>query len=560
MKGVWDMQIKVRQFSSMEKIIDVNSMKLPAKDFACALAGEHISYQIAISTDEEIVDKHQIMKIDVESPLKEYINIYSVKKVNVDYPHPVCNDTDYITDSPCMLPDVLIPLDNQNGYVNFIDNIAVLWVEVCLPLDFKEGSYSISVRFTEKMGVDIKTDFEYTSVFNVKVLPASLPENDLIVTQWFHVDCIASAHNVSIYSEEHWKLIDKYMAMASELGINMLLTPVFTTPLDTAQGITRPCIQLVDVKKVGNNYQFDFSRLRRYINMAKKNRIKYFEISHFFSQWGCKFSPNIWGEENGDKKYLFGWHIEGRDTKYADFLKNFIPELISVLREENILEKCYFHISDEPSERHLEAYEYAMSLIKPLIDNCKIIDALSDIKFYEKGLIERPVCTNDHIEPFLEKKVPNLWTYYCCTQVEQVSNRFIAMPSYRNRIIGLQMYKYGIEGFLHWGFNFYFSRFSLYRINPYITTSVDGMYPSGDAFSVYPGNDEPLPSLRALVFREALEDIAVCKLLEQKIGKEAVIDFIEKEAGMEITFKTYPKSGEFIDNLMEKMKYMMIEN
>ena len=38
------------------------------------------------------------------------------------------------------------------------------------------------------------------------------------------------------------------------------------------------------------------------------------------------------------------------------------------------------------------------------------------------------------------------------------TNRFIAMPSGRNRVGGFLLYKYGINGFLHWGFNFYYSQ------------------------------------------------------------------------------------------------------
>jgi hypothetical protein len=171
--------------------------------------------------------------------------------------------------------------------------------------------------------------------------------------------------------------------------------------------------------------------------------------------------------------------------------------------------------------------------------------------------VEHPICTIDHIEPFISRGVKGLWAYYCCAQYKEVSNRFIAMPSYRNRIIGIQLYKYGIEGFLHWGFNFYYSQYSLYPIDPYVTTSTDGIFSSGDAFSVYPGKNGPLPSIRALVFREALEDIALCKLLEEKIGKPAVVELIDKEAGFEVTFKSYPKSEDFIFRLTEKIKNML---
>ena len=40
-----------------------------------------------------------------------------------------------------------------------------------------------------------------------------LPQKTLF-TQWFYVDCIADVHKVEIYSEAHWELIEKYIALA----------------------------------------------------------------------------------------------------------------------------------------------------------------------------------------------------------------------------------------------------------------------------------------------------------------------------------------------------------
>jgi hypothetical protein len=79
----------------------------------------------------------------------------------------------------------------------------------------------------------------------------------------------------------------------------------------------------------------------------------------------------------------------------------------------------------------------AKNIVAPLLEGYPIIDALSDYEFYSSGAVTRPVPATDHIEPFIENKVPNLWAYYCCVQCTDVSNRFISMPSYRNRIIGV---------------------------------------------------------------------------------------------------------------------------
>ncbi len=51
------------------------------------------------------------------------------------------------------------------------------------------------------------------------------------------------------------------------------------------------------------------------------------------------------------------------------------------------------------------------------------------------------------------------------------------------------MYLYGIEGFLHWGYNYYSSQYSIRKIDPYRVTDADDAFPSGDAFLVYPGED-----------------------------------------------------------------------
>ena len=556
------MDITVKQVSSLEKIRSTNDMAYPDIQKVNILPGEHYSYQVVVVDKSNTIDR-KVLKITIDSPIAEYVKIYSVKHTLVDFP---CNDNvddDYLTKQPCMMPDVLIPLEDQGGYASFVNSLATFWVEVCLPrdccLDESYITLNISGTVFEYDTNQTNVAFELSTTMDFDIIPIPLPEQSIKFTQWFHVDCIASAHNVDVYSEKHWELIEKYIEMASDLGVNMLLTPVFTPALDTFPGTKRACTQLVKIKKSGAKYEFDFSLLRKYISLCKKHKIEYYEISHFFSQWGALYTPNIVIEENGEEQYAFGWHVRSNDKKYEDFLKIFIPELLNTLDEENILDSCYFHISDEPNEKQLKNYESARNILKPLLENCKIIDALSDIDFYEKGLVKTPVCAIDHIEPFLQKKVYGLWAYYCCAQGNDVSNRFMSMPSYRNRIIGLQLYKFGIEGFLHWGYNFYYSQYSLYNINPYTTTSSDGAFPSGDAFSVYPGKDGPVPSVRAFVFREALADIEICKVLEEKIGRDAVVRLIDGEADMELTFSQYPRNSVFINNLIDKMKLMIKE-
>ena len=121
------------------------------------------------------------------------------------------------------------------------------------------------------------------------------------------------------------------------------------------------------------------------------------------------------------------------------------------------------------------------------------------------------------------------------------------------------MYKYGFDGFLHWGYNFTYVSGSMFDINPYVSQSSSNMFPSGDAASVYPSKNGAYPSIRAIVFKEAIEDIQLCRTLEKYIGKEKVVELIDKEAGMNLTFREYPRNAEFLPRLADKMRQMIKE-
>ncbi len=552
------MQITVKQVSSLQKILPSKSVSCSEFRQKTAMKGEVFSYQISLDTTETFE-----FNISVNSDIKDCIKIYSVKNIPADFPTYTFADDEYITKEPTLIPDMLMPLELENNRLKIANESASIWVYVSIPENIDAGFHPIDIvlSLTEGFQKSLGECIDITKTLLLDVTDKIVSKHKTMFAQWFHVDCIADIHNVEIYSEEHWSLIDKYMSLAVSLGMNMILTPVITPPLDTEVGGTRPCTQLVKIKRNENGYSFDFSLLDRWIDLCQKNGFEYYEISHLFSQWGLIYTPNIKVYENrkdfymyGQEYYMFGWKVDARSPEYKEFLEQFLPALISFFKEKGIKDKCWFHISDEPHLEHLDAYKYAHDLVKPLIDGCITFDALSDYDFYEKGLVDRPVTATNFLKPFIENNVQNQWAYYCCGQYSGVGNRFLAQESFKNRILGLQLYKYNIQGFLQWGYNFYYNQQSRQLINPYVTTSADKAFPSGDPFSVYPIKNGVTPSLRALVFREALNDIQVCQTLEGLIGREKVIELIDNTAGMNLTFTDYPKNNYFITSLIEIME------
>ena len=541
----------IKQISSLEKIRIGDKLNMPELTNTKVLKGERYSYQIAIVSDVSLVGKFEI-----ESPLLPYIRTYAVNQSVMDNPTTIAvREIDLITDEPGLMPDLLTPLSEQNNiiqarsyYGKVASNPQTVWIEVNLPKDIAKGSYPITSRLIQEDGTIL---FEKT--MTLTVLDGCIEEQTLLYTRWFYVDCISNYHGVEIYSDEHFALIEAYLREAVDVGINMILVPIHTPPLDTAVGTTRPCVQLVDIKKEGDTYTFGFEKLRRFVAICKRAGIKYYEMAHMFSQWGAKFAANIMVEENGVKSYLFGWNVAATDPRYQDFLRQYVAAVYGEMKALGVADHTYFHISDEPNINNIEAYQAAAEIIKPLIGESKTFDALSKYEFYEKGLVECPVTCISHIDEFLKHDIPNQWAYYCCDPQSIYTNSFMAMTSHRTRILGVLLYKFDIKGFLHWGLNFYNSALSLSEINPYVTSAAGGSYPSGDAFILYPSKTGAYPSIRGKITYEAIGDLNLCRTLEKYIGRDAVVKMIDEVAGGDVRFDDYPRDSAYLPALRAKM-------
>ena len=556
-------KLKLIQTSSLNKTL-INSDVEPAYlDSISCLKGEEVSYQIVYKTlfNPKYEDSIRFdAKIIIDSPISELVTIRKIGNVPVELAayntRPKGIDDDYISLEPGLYPDPLYEInDSILEIVPSFKNNASLWISVKTTASTKAGTYPIYIT--------IQNDAESikeTVCMNVEVIDAVLPEQEIIVTQWFHTDCLATYYGVDVFSERYWKIVEEFAKTAAYNGINMLLTPIITPPLDTEIGRERPTVQLVDISCESGKYSFSYDKLDRWVDMCRRCGIKYFEMAHLFSQWGAKYAPKVVVFENGEYKNKFGWHTEAISAEYVDFLNQFLPSLTSHIKALGIKDYTYFHISDEPNASNQGTYTAARSVVSPLLKEFKIIDCFSDFVLYQNGLVEKPIVGIDELELFFENGVKNLWTYYCCSHTMDVSNRLMSMPSYRNRVIAYQLYKYDIEGFLQWGYNFYYTQYSRNAINPFVTTDAGCAFPAGDAFSVYPGDDKAIESLRLKVFKEALQDISAMRLLEKYISKDEIVSLFENEAAMEIEFKKYPRGEAFILTTREKINKLIKEN
>ena len=541
------MNFEYKYVSSLEKIFP-DSKEFPEIRKLSALRGETVAFQIAYRCDSP-----SWVTVETESEQVE------IREVALAPSELVASDTSAILrDAPGLYPDPLLPV---KGAVRVPPNQwRSLWITVRTTTEDLPGIKNIAVKLHaqslwEKEPVDVVCNFQ------VELLSATVAEQKLVHTEWFHSDCIYSFYKVPCWSEEHWELLEKYFKNFAAHGINMLLTPLWTPPLDTKVDGERPTVQLLGIKYENGNFSFDFSRLERWIDLAQKCGVKYFEMSHPFTQWGAKCCPKIMVEHNGTMEKMFGWHTSSLSDEYIAFLRSLYPELLDFLKRKGLSEKCYFHVSDEPSPECLENYKACAKIIRELVGDLPIIDALSHVEFYLDGTVKHPIPANNMIEDFVQAKVNPLWTYYCISQQKAVPNRFFNFPSYRNRVMGTLMYCYGVSGFLHWGYNFWYTQHSVRTdINPFFCTDAGRGFCSGDAFLVYPGKDGPVDSIRGEVMFDAVQDYCALQKLESLIGRDAVMKMIHDGLDYKLTMTEYPHSAEWLLDLRERVNQAIVNN
>lgn len=544
MKKNIEIHYEMKLLSSLAKVFpDETPVYMPESLLLSALWGETVSFQAAYTGDFFMRER---LDVKITSPLEKWIRVRSVEQVPVGRATNGIVDDNYLKTTSGLYPDLLRDLKDGKAIV-CSNQWRSLWIDVEVTEEIAPGEYAIEISL-QKEGRAV-----CFCVMKITIIGASLPQQKIIHTEWMHADCLADYYQVEVFSEEHWEILENYFRQYVKRGCNMMLTPLFTSPLDTAIGLERTTTQLIDVEVKDGEYLFGFDKLKRWVDLCKKCKIKYFEMSHLFSQWGAKYPPKVVAMRDGKEEKIFGWHTPAVG-EYTRFLQCFLTQLIEKLREWEIADVTYFHISDEPREEDLKTYRAARESLGDMLDGFQTFDALSSYEFYRHGLVEKPIPGNNEIEEFLEHGLTDMWTYYCTGQYYEVSNRFMSMPSARNRIYGVQLYKYDIVGILHWGYNFYNSQFSIEHINPYEVTDAGNAFPAGDPFLVYPGADgHPEESIRMMVHDEAMADLRALELLESLTNKEHVMELIEGELFEPLTFCTYPKSEMYLITLRNRI-------
>lgn len=542
--------------SPMKRVFD--SFK-PAEDFSyiSGMRNEPLSFSLAYRSTAEKGDNGRAPDTPISVRVISALPISVYKVCKVAFAASECEDAEPGTAGGC--PDMLLPrdpapvlvhmpLDNGNrlpyyekGEKNTLNAACFATQSVFIGINeagenLRAGDYTVTVEVIGMMSGKTLN----THTVTVHLINALLPENDLIHTNWFHYDCLSDITHVPVWSDAYFEILGKYLKNYVQNGMNTLLFPTFTPPLDTVVGGYRMNVQLVKVKKNGEEYSFDFSLAERFVRLAKAVGIKTLEHTHLFSQWGAEHAITIYAEQDGGEKILFDYRTAAVDEKYIRFLSSYLHAFADFIQGMGIEENILYHISDEPTLETIEGYRRAKALMRSILPNAKFADALDEYAFYKDGLVEMPIVDVESIEKY-DGRCNDLMLYYTGGEPRpDLTNRILTVAPARTRALGLHIYRYKAKGFLHWAFNNYYGRMSAGIFHPAFDPCFYKNIP-GVTYLVYPDTDgSPLPSLREKQILAAMSDYRALRLCESLIGREKTLAICEERLGCPISVTAVP--------------------
>jgi len=489
---------------------------------------ENVSAQCVIKADQDI--EHVTVSVSPLTHVKRSawlpasaIGWNFVGSIPIADNTPKYRKTDIIRPAPARFPDYLAE-DSEISLEK--SKYRAVYLTVRIPRNAQAGDYEGAVTIKTERG-------DKSLPLHLTVYPLTLPdERHLMVTEWYTTNSFKKFHGIdTLDSRRFYEMLKVYAENMAEHRQN-----VFRVSLDL---ITRK-------QEADGRLKFDFSRFDKWADIFwNTERMDLLETGFV-----ARFGEGGWSSK---EIVLRDFRVQKESTNQVitipgkEFLPQFLPALENHLREKGWLEKTVFHIANEPSNHNAMSWREASEYVHRYAPALRRIDAIETTHCFDR--LEIWVPKLDHLATWhdvfkrAQRQGYELWFYTVgIFQKGSYPNKTVDVPLIESRILHWLNYRFGLKGYLHWGFN-------RWTDDPF---EAPGRH-RGDGWHVYPKKDGLMNSLRWEQMRNGIQDYEYLWMLEDKIAKIKAglskrLSIIEpSRRGMEIasqvvkTMSTYSK-------------------
>ncbi len=433
-----------------------------------------------------------------------------------------------------------------------------IWVEINVSPSLSAGIYK---GYVNVMSTYMFADEEKIAImpFEITVMDVQLPlakDYKFHLDLWQHPSNIARTHEVILWSDEHFIVMENYIKSLSALGQKAVSAIVSEIPW-SGQGCFRVKNYPSDLfeynivsisQKTDGKLCFDFSALEKYIYLAEKHGITAeIEVLGLISIW--QYEAEGYGKLAEDYpdairlRYLD--EIDGcyKYIKKRAQIAEYISALQSFFVQKGWIDRVKV-VADEPHDKAL--YHEALDFISEHAPLFKYKTAINNSKFIEEAkgktldFIPYLPAIADEWDALKKMKRENenikLHWYVCCQP--DYPNTFISSPLIESRLIGFLTAFLNLEGFLRWGYTAWPNapRDKICYNFP--------CWKAGDGCFVYPARDgRVLLTLRYKNLKRGIGDYELIYRLKGATGGEKILQEVWAIIFKEADIRKYYNKG-----------------
>ncbi|MBE6883268.1 MAG: DUF4091 domain-containing protein [Ruminococcaceae bacterium] len=514
-----------------------NATTPPPLSSLCAARRDSAAFQMIVNADRyycfaarpvEWYSSHYASHMD-GTPLR--------LRASVDAPFPVdIHIEEFLTDDDQIRKaDILLNQDVRESEAHVP---SALWCEITVPEDALPGDYTITVKLLSSGYNDDETVIASEEV-PLTVYPYVMPhcrDWKFHLDLWQHNSNIARKHDVPLWSDAHFQIIEKYAASLAALGQKTVMVCVSEIPWH-GQGSFKGNMfsgNLFEYNIIGitrekdGRFTYDYSKLQKYIDICTEAG-----ISGDIEMIGL---VNVWfGAEPVSPlgtKILCEEHTEAIRLRYLDKadgclkymrdseqIKDYIISLEKYFIQTGQIERVRVG-ADEPG--NMEKYRRSLSLIREIAPSFRFKTAINHAEFIEEfgdvidDFAPHLHCATQEYDVLMNYKKENpgkrfLW-YVCCGGTRP--NTFLRTDPIESRMIGPLTSAMRFDGFLRWNY-------TVWPDDPRKEIRL-APFEAGDTNFVYPAyNGDVLLSLRYKNLQRGIADYELFEKLRDTKGDEA---------------------------------------
>lgn len=408
----------------------------------------------------------------------------------------------------------------EQDYIEMKDRIGQQVMVLCeVPENVQAGAYTVTVQVCRSIGFapeEVVKTYEIPLTVYDYAMP-SPAEYKFHLDLWQHNSNIARKHDVSLYSDAHFAVIESYVKSLAALGQKAVTVIASEIPWSGQRGFyvnNYPSdlyeYNMIKVRRKGGEFIYDYSAMQRYIDLCFANGIdREIEVFGLINIWSDeRFGFGKAASDDPDAVRIRYYDEDAGIYRYMDTneqICGYVTALEQYFLATNQMQYVQV-VADEPGD--IDIYRVSLERLQKAAPAFAYKVAINHIEFID----EFGGCISDIVPAlnFAAKKASYLTEraktakgrtllYVCCGP--DYPNTFLHSQAYEIEVLTMLIHKMGIDGFLRWNY-------TVWPDHPRERLSFRAPgWKAGDTNFVYPGyNGKALLSLRWHFLKRAVLD------------------------------------------------------